>query len=206
MNIIDNFFMLIEIGGPVMVPICIISSWLWILVLLKADWIYRANRSTVSIHQAMDYLSKAPPKSAFTCPKTETLTIFTAALKKHSSSSPDIDKLFLEAAVKKQTKAIYRYIPTIILLAATAPLRGLFGTVSGMVETFKVIGLYGMGNAQAMASGIREAMITTQAGLLVAIPGIFIGQLLRKKAQNIHRELLIFQRGISQLIDREQKQ
>ena len=74
-----------------------------------------------------------------------------------------------------------------------------------MIETFRVIGIHGMGNAQAMASGIREAMITTQAGLLIAIPGIFIGQVLKKKANSTQRDLLVFQRGISQWIEKEQK-
>ncbi len=71
-----------------------------------------------------------------------------------------------------------------------------------MVETFRAIGLYGMGNAQAMASGIREAMITTQAGLLVAIPGIFIGHVLRKRANTIQHDLLVFQRGITQWLEK----
>ena len=46
-------------------------------------------------------------------------------------------------------------------------------------------------------------MITTQAGLLVAIPGIFIGQVLKKKANNIQRDLLVFQKGISRWIEKE---
>ncbi len=115
------------------------------------------------------------------------------------------DQLFLEVAVRRQLGDVYRFIPTIMILAAAAPLLGLFGTVSGMVETFRVIGIYGMGNAQAMASGIREAMITTQAGLLVAIPGMLVGQIMRKKVKGIHRDLLVFQRGVSQWIEKECK-
>ena len=92
-----------------------------------------------------------------------------------------------------------------MVLAAAAPLLGLLGTVTGMVETFRVIGLYGMGNAQAMASGIKAALITTQAGLLVAIPGLLIGQALSKKVKGIHREILIFHRAVTQWLEKESR-
>ncbi len=137
------------------------------------------------------------------CPRALAINHFMLISRGDGCVNKEADKLLLDAAIRKQSGAIEKYIPTIIILAAVAPLLGLFGTVSGMVETFKVIGMYGMGNAQAMASGIREAMITTQAGLLVAIPGIFIGQVLKKKAGNIQRDLLVFQRGLVQLLEKE---
>ena len=87
--------------------------------------------------------------------------------------------------------------------AAAAPLLGLLGTVNGMVETFRVIGMYGMGNAQAMVSGIKEAMITTQAGLLVAIPGVLPGQAMRKEIRGIHQNVLVFQQAVSQWLEKE---
>jgi hypothetical protein len=56
------------------------------------------------------------------------------------------------------------------VLAAVAPLLGLLGTVTGMIATFDVLAVFGTGNAKAMAGGISEALITTQTGLLVALP------------------------------------
>ncbi len=202
MEILDNLWMLIEIGGPVMVPIFLVSSWLWGLIVLKADWVWRANRSRINLGEAFDCLRNDQP-SAGVGPRSMALNQFMATQNGRGCDHIHADRLLLDAAVRKQTGAIHRYIPTIIILAAVAPLLGLFGTVSGMVETFKVIGMYGMGNAQAMASGIREAMITTQAGLLVAIPGLFIGHILKKKADNIQRDLLVFQRGITQWMEKE---
>jgi biopolymer transport protein ExbB len=60
-----------------------------------------------------------------------------------------------------------------------------------------------MGNAQAMASGIKEAMITTQAGLLVAIPGLLAGQIMRRRVRAIHQDVLIFQRAVTQWLEKE---
>ena len=63
-----------------------------------------------------------------------------------------------------------RHIHLIGVLAAVAPLLGLLGTVSGMVETFVIITRYGNSNPVFMATGISEALVTTQAGLLIAVP------------------------------------
>ena len=64
-------------------------------------------------------------------------------------------------------------------IAAISPLLGLLGTVTGMIRTFKAITVAGVGNPAAMAGGIAEALITTAAGLLVAIPALVAYRYLR---------------------------
>lgn len=186
-----------------MIPICLVSIWLWVLILLKADWVWRANKCRISLADAINYLKVSSHHPDVTSPRAKALNHFVATTRICDVKERNSAHYFLEVAIRRQTGPINRFIPAIITLAAVAPLLGLFGTVSGMVETFRIIGMYGMGNAQAMASGIKEAMITTQTGLLVAIPGIFIGQMLRKKATSIQRDLLVFQRGLSQWIEKE---
>ena len=112
----------------------------------------------------------------------------------------------LSEAILRKTLRLERFLGALKVSAAVAPLLGLLGTVTGMVETFRVIGLYGMGNSQAMASGIKAALITTQAGLLVALPGILIGQAMSKKVKGIHREILIFHRAVTQWLEKEYRQ
>ncbi|GHV11760.1 hypothetical protein AGMMS49938_03060 [Fibrobacterales bacterium] len=72
---------------------------------------------------------------------------------------------------------------TITALAAVAPLLGLLGTVSGMVHTFETIERFGFGNPVLLASGISEALLTTQAGLLIAFP-LLIVNALQKRVNN----------------------
>ena len=60
--------------------------------------------------------------------------------------------------------------PTISVCASLAPMLGLLGTVSGMVHVFSTIQLFGFGNPVLIADGISEALLTTQAGLLVSFP------------------------------------
>ena len=72
-----------------------------------------------------------------------------------------------------------RYLNMLGTIAAISPLLGLLGTVTGMIRTFKAITLAGVGNPTAMAGGISEALITTAAGLLVAIPALVAYRYLR---------------------------
>src|SRR5690606_22288064 len=65
-----------------------------------------------------------------------------------------------------------RYLNTLGTIAAISPLLGLLGTVIGMIKIFGAVKAGGMGNATALAGGIAEALITTAAGLSVAIPAL----------------------------------
>jgi biopolymer transport protein ExbB len=80
-------------------------------------------------------------------------------------------------------------LATISALAAVAPLLGLLGTVIGMIETFNVISVFGTGNAKAMANGISVALITTETGLLVAIPGVFLASTLWRASARLKTQL-----------------
>ena len=67
--------------------------------------------------------------------------------------------------------------------AAVAPLLGLLGTVTGMIHTFRMISVFGTGDARMLSGGISEALITTEAGLVIAIPLLLFHALLQKRAR-----------------------
>jgi len=67
-----------------------------------------------------------------------------------------------------------RYLPFLAITAAASPLLGLLGTVVGLIKTFALITLYGAGTPNALSSGISEALITTELGLIVAIPALVL--------------------------------
>ncbi|MDD5134494.1 MAG: MotA/TolQ/ExbB proton channel family protein [Phycisphaerae bacterium] len=79
------------------------------------------------------------------------------------------------------------------VLAAALPLLGLLGTVLGMLVTFSVIQKYGTGQPSLLASGIRQALLTTQAGLLTALPVLFFHHIISSNCRKISSELnLVF--------------
>jgi len=76
-----------------------------------------------------------------------------------------------------------RFLPFIALTAAAAPLLGLLGTVTGMIKTFNLITIFGTGDAKSLSSGISEALVTTELGLVVAIPALILHGLLSRMAR-----------------------
>jgi len=95
---------------------------------------------------------------------------------------PFVDKRIIDECTLFLTHRLKQFLAVIAVLAAVSPLFGLLGTVTGMITTFDVITLFGTGNARAMAGGISEALVTTQSGLMVSIPGFFMSVLLYRQS------------------------
>ena len=75
-----------------------------------------------------------------------------------------------EESGRSEVSKLDKFLPSLQTIVAIAPLLGLLGTVLGMIKIFDVIALQGTGSAEALSSGIAEALLTTAAGLVVAIP------------------------------------
>ena len=93
----------------------------------------------------------------------------------------------LETIVITAVADIKRGLPLIKVFAAVAPLMGLLGTVSGMIETFQAITLFGTGDPKLMAGGISTALITTVLGLCVAIPLLLSHSFLNGRALELSK-------------------
>ena len=88
----------------------------------------------------------------------------------------------------------HRFILTIETMMQILPLLGLLGTVVGMIGVFDVMTFFGTGNARLMASGVSQATIPTMAGLVAALSGLYIANLLKRTADDqVHKlaDLLI---------------
>jgi biopolymer transport protein ExbB len=104
------------------------------------------------------------------------------------SGNATLDRFILDESVVSINHRLNNHLATIGVLAAIAPLLGLLGTVTGMITTFDVLAIYGTGNSKAMAGGISEALITTQTGLLLAVPGLYMKNFLTRRVNNLqHR-------------------
>ncbi len=94
----------------------------------------------------------------------------------------------LEAVVDEQTH-LEKGLSMLKLLAALAPMLGLLGTVTGMIETFQVITQFGNGDPKVMAGGISMALVTTVLGLVAAMPLLLAHNVLSSQAENIRNIL-----------------
>ncbi len=93
--------------------------------------------------------------------------------------------LKLDEAILKEMPAIQSGLGFLALLAAVAPLLGLLGTVTGIIETFQSITLYGTGDPRVMSGGISQALVTTVMGLMVAIPLLLLHSFLSAKSKTL---------------------
>lgn len=91
----------------------------------------------------------------------------------------------LQEAILNEIPRMERFLSTLGMLAAIAPLLGLLGTVTGMINTFQAITYFGTGDPKTMSGGISEALVTTMLGLAVAIPILLAHTLLSRKVDNM---------------------
>jgi len=91
----------------------------------------------------------------------------------------------IEQTAAQVVHELERYLNTLGTIAAITPLLGLLGTVVGMIRVFSEIMLQGTGNANALAGGISEALITTAAGLTVAIPTYMFHRFFMRKVDSL---------------------
>ncbi|MEL6544363.1 MAG: MotA/TolQ/ExbB proton channel family protein, partial [Myxococcota bacterium] len=103
--------------------------------------------------------------------------------------NPNMDTEALEAkldeSIIRESASLERFLWAIKVVAGIAPLMGLLGTVTGMIETFQTLTLFGTGDPKQMAGGISEALVTTMLGLVVAIPLVLMHSWLSSITRNL---------------------
>lgn len=104
--------------------------------------------------------------------------------KARAGDAETADRL-LEEAILEELPALERFLQTIRVFAAVSPLLGLLGTVSGIINTFRVITEYGNGDPTLLSGGISEALLTTEMGLIVAVPLLLCHHFLSRRKNTI---------------------
>lgn len=174
-------------GGAVMVPLIVLSLVMWLLIINRSLYFRRLNAGRLTPAGALDHISKQrqPDVKRY----RGAIALLVREFLERSTGRRKLDRHILDETVMAVTRSLDRHLAIIGVLAAIAPLLGLLGTVLGMITTFDVLAVYGTGNAKAMAGGISAALITTQTGLLVAIPGMYMKNFLVRRAEKLKRRI-----------------
>ncbi|KZN64837.1 hypothetical protein N473_13670 [Pseudoalteromonas luteoviolacea CPMOR-1] len=122
-----------------------------------------------------------------------------------STISQKRDDLLL-AELSKRKVLNEKYLGVITTCATVAPLLGLLGTVSGMIHTFMMMNIFGSGEASVVSSGISQALITTELGLIVAIPALIVSALLTRRVKSFQSSLESLALHLSKLEISQQEQ
>ncbi len=184
----DKFKQFIKAGGPVMYPLGILVIWalalmFWKLIGFSHKHTYDSKISknvmtylnSNDIEQAKSYISKnrgVVARVVHTCLD-------------HSKQSRTSAERAVKEVLIEELPQLNSHLNTLAVIAGAAPLLGLLGTVTGMIKLFEVITSYGTGDPKILAAGISEALITTEVGLIIAIPVMIIHNFLRNRAGDI---------------------
>ncbi|MCC5867184.1 MAG: MotA/TolQ/ExbB proton channel family protein [Gammaproteobacteria bacterium] len=105
----------------------------------------------------------------------------------HNNKKVDTETLELKLgeAIIKETPRLQRFLLFLKIISVVAPLMGLLGTVTGMIQTFQAITLFGTGDPTLMAGGISQALVTTVLGLVVAIPIVLLHTVVSGRSKRI---------------------
>ena len=185
----DNTWYLLQQGSWVMVAIFFAGQAGWFFV-VERWWHYRQKQCAVS----------KLLKDAGTNPDTLAKKLLSdkrlrGVFAEVAQTLVEARPLGREAMVSRVREVLHhsseklnRHLGTIAVLAAAAPLLGLTGTVNGIMATFRVITTYGVGNPSMMAGGIAEALMVTEAGLVVAFPLLLLHDHLQNRADAIESD------------------
>ncbi|MCG8636271.1 MAG: MotA/TolQ/ExbB proton channel family protein [Desulfobacterales bacterium] len=176
---VENY---LRTGGAIMMPILAASFFMWLLIINRLLFLRRLHIKNIPRQQAGELIrtDTMPPEKYQGANSLLVRTFLT-----RRSHDPELDGFILDETVVGLVSSLDNHLAAIRALAGAAPLLGLLGTVLGMMGTFDVITTFGTGNARAMAGGISVALITTQTGLMVSIPGLYMSGFLSKRANNL---------------------
>lgn len=178
----------IKKGGVVMAPILGLAAAAALVALYKwLAMLFVRRPSGRRIRQLLDAISRHDRGAADAAagriagPVGRMLRVGVEHLKEPSEL---IEEVMYENVLTTRLK-LQRFLPFVAISAASAPLLGLLGTVTGIINTFKLITVFGSGDVKTLSGGISEALITTEFGLIVAIPSLLLHAFLSRKARGI---------------------
>lgn len=181
---IDNmgFFERAEKGGPIGVVILTLGGFALLLAGIRSLYLFVSIRE---INAALKGLSRVYESPQKILDKERCATSLFGRFTKVFSTRRLEEQESLVGEVVTQTGVCLEKGATFItIVAASAPLLGLLGTVTGMIATFDTIAVLGTGNPGQLSGGISEALVTTMLGLIVAIPALFCSHLLNAWARS----------------------
>jgi biopolymer transport protein ExbB len=189
-------------GGVVMHPMLLLAVAATLVAIFKWLQISRFRPSTPrDLQVIITHLNEGSVEKA----KTHASGIAGPAgdLLKVAVENSDKDQEYLEEVLYENMlnvkPKLERLLPFIALTSASAPLLGLLGTVTGMISTFNMISVFGTGDPRTLSGGISEALITTEFGLVIAIPALFLHAILSRKIKallgNLEQSAVAFING-----------
>jgi len=179
---------MVQAGGWLMVPI-LLCSVVAAAICVERFWTLQgsrvAPRTLLAEVWALVKNNQLDPQKFREIRNANPLGRIFAAGLSNSKRGREIMKESMEEAADAVMHELERYLTALGTIAAISPLLGLLGTVVGMIKVFTVLMLEGTGNANMLAGGISNALITTAAGLCVAIPALMFHRFFLRRVDDL---------------------
>ena len=190
----EEFKAFFKKGGIVMYPLSLVAIIALLLFLERFIMLSYRGHLGRRFTKKMDALvaEKKYEEAANLCLKKETslAMVLFAVLNKVNDTRENAERSLQEALLREQPK-LERRMGLLAAMGTIAPLLGLLGTVTGIITLFTVITEVGTNDARVLAGGISEALVTTEMGLVIAIPVMILHGLLSEKIEKITSELYV---------------
>lgn len=170
-------------GGLWAFPILLFAAFALTIALLKTVQLWRLPKITPNLAERIQESGVAPFSGKLIGMQQEMMLV----LQSTSPGQVRDDRLFAKLMDCKHR--LEYWLGAIAITAAVSPLLGLLGTVSGMIEAFRLMTIFGAGDPAAVSSGISEALVTTELGLIVAIPSLVLHALLSRRVKSYYGQL-----------------
>lgn len=184
----DSWWVHVRKGGPVMMPILTLAVFSLVVFALK--WVQLGR---IRIARPMDLQGILQDLKRGDTPGAEAKArgvagpvgaMLVRAVEHAREPKEYIEEVMYEEMLQTKPR-LETWLPFLALAAAAAPLLGLLGTVTGMINTFNMITVFGTGDPKTLAGGISEALITTEYGLIVAIPALLLHSVLSRRVKGV---------------------
>jgi biopolymer transport protein ExbB len=190
----EEFQAFFKKGGIVMYPLALVAILALLLCLERFLVLsYRGHLSRRFIRKLNALVKDTRYEDAASlCLKKETslsMVLF-AVLNRARETREDAERSLQEALLREQPK-LDRRMGLLAAMGTIAPLLGLLGTVTGIITLFTVITEVGTNDARVLAGGISEALVTTETGLVIAIPVMILHGLLSEKIETVTSEMYV---------------
>jgi len=176
-------------GGPIVWPILGIGVLAFVIIIERFIFLKRVHINADKMMTKVNNLAsqKKWDECINLCEKGQNRPVprvLLAGINSRDAGREDMENV-LQEAILREIPRIEKFMSTLGMLAAIAPLLGLLGTVTGMINTFHAITFYGTGDPKMMSGGISEALTTTMLGLGVAIPIMLFHTFLSRNVESI---------------------
>jgi biopolymer transport protein ExbB len=185
-SVIETALGTVTRGGWVLAPIFLLGWFGWFMMIERYGFYFMLKgRSSAAFWKDLEKVGEDEAVKRLSKRRFGYFLALVEDIRKHRSEGPVAVRNAMDATRHDISLRLSRSLKTISTCAAIAPMLGLLGTVSGMVHTFETIQLFGFGNPVLLADGISEALLTTQAGLLVAFPLMLAYNFLMNKVEKV---------------------